>query len=47
MKKVIVFIVIVTFLGGCSVRVLNFDEKSVIKREYDVFSIEKDNDANQ
>ena len=34
------WILIVVLLSGCSVRVLNFDENSTIKREYDILSHE-------
>jgi len=33
------WILIVVLLSGCSVRVLNFDENSTIKREYDILSL--------
>ncbi len=40
MIKAIVFALLATLFIGCSVRVLNFDENSTIKREYDVLSHE-------
>ena len=41
MIKVIVVALLVTLFIGCSVRVLNFDENSTIKREYDLLSNEE------
>ena len=41
LNHLILAFIVVTQVG-CSVRVLNFDEKSNISREYDFFSVEKD-----
>jgi len=41
MTRLIVVAMLVTLFTGCSVRVLNFDENSTIKREYDLLSNEE------